>query len=88
MAVPRLSEDDDAVAVAVAVAVTVTTDALAVADAIAAEREDNCASMASVPGLKARPVLPKVKLLPQQLALECAYEPQQNCVGYTPETQG
>jgi len=72
MAVPRLLGEDDAVTVAVTVPVAVTIDGLTVAEAIAAEREEICASTASVPGLKARPVLPRVKLVSQQFALVVA----------------
>jgi hypothetical protein len=69
MAVPRLLllvEEEVAVAVAVGVAVTVAWDEAAVAEVRAAEREEIWACTASVPGLKASPVLPRVKLLPQQ----------------------
>lgn len=72
MAVPRLLllEEDVAVAVTVVVVVMVAWEEAAVADAMAAEREDIWASTASVPGLKASPVFPSVKLLPQQSWLE------------------
>jgi hypothetical protein len=72
MAVPRslLLEEDVAVAVAVIVVITVTWEEAVVAEAIAAERDKIWACTASVPGLKASPVLPSVKLLPQQFWLE------------------
>jgi hypothetical protein len=72
IAVPRLLllEGEVAVAVAVAVVVIVAWEDAAVAEAIAAEREETWACTASVPGLKASPVLPRVKLLPQQFWLE------------------
>jgi hypothetical protein len=72
MAAPRLLLEEDAVALAVVVVVVVTVawEEAAVAEAMAAEREEICASTASVPGLKASPVLPRVKLLPQQSWLE------------------
>jgi len=74
MAAPRLVllEEEVAIAVAVAVAVavevavTVAWEEAVVAEARAAESDEICCSTASVPGLKARPVKPRVKLLPQQ----------------------
>jgi hypothetical protein len=65
-----LLEEEVAVAAAVAVVVTVDWEEAVVAEARAAEREEICACTASVPGLKASPVLPRVKLLPQQSWLE------------------
>jgi hypothetical protein len=64
MAVPRLLLLEDGVAVAVMV--TIAWEEVAVAEARAAEREEICACTASVPGLNASPVFPRVKLLLQQ----------------------
>lgn len=72
MAVLRflLLEEEVAFAVVVTVVVTPAWEEAAVAEARAAEREEIWASTASVPGLKASPVLPRVKLLAQQFLLE------------------
>ncbi len=70
----ELDEEEDplGVEVAVVVVVTVAIEGLMVAETTAAESEESCACTASAPALKASPVLPSVKLLPQQFAFEVA----------------